>query len=111
MSLISRKKAPASEDLINFKILEGKHTLLKNNIPLYYVNAGTEDVIKLDLVFEAGIRSQKNNATAVATSSMLSEGTSNKTSAQLANELDFFGSYLQTRCSADDATVTLFCLK
>jgi len=109
--ILNRSLAPDSEALNNIKIIEGQTITLSNNVDLHYINAGTSDVIKLDLIFDGGVRNQSQNSTATATSSMLREGTKNKSAEQIANELDFYGSYFQTQCTADDSSVTLFCLK
>ena len=110
-TVLNRSLAPSSEELKNIKIIEGRTITLSNDIDLHYVNAGTSDVIKLDLICDGGIRNQTQNCIASATSSMLREGTKNKSAEQIADELDFYGSYFQTHCSVDDSTLTLYCLK
>ncbi|MBC7745761.1 MAG: insulinase family protein [Flavobacterium sp.] len=42
---------------------------------------------------------------------MLSEGTTTKTALELADALDYYGAYFQTRGSSDDATASLYCLE
>ena len=110
-TVLNRVIAPSSEELNNFKIIEGKSIRLSNDIDLHYINAGTSDVIKLDLVCDGGIRNQTKNSIAVAASSMLREGTKNKSAEQIADELDFYGAYFQSYCTADDSVISLFCLK
>lgn len=110
-TVLNRTLAPSSEELTNIKIIEGQTITLSNNINLHYINAGTSEVIKLDLVCDGGVRNQKQNSIAAATSSMLREGTKNKSAEQIADELDFYGAYFQTQYSADDSAVSLFCLK
>lgn len=107
---IFRKTPPESADVDKIKIIEGGHIMLSNGLKVYYVNAGTSDVIKLDIVFDAGIREQQQKGVAVACSSMLTDGTKTKTAEQIADELDYYGAYLQTRCTVDDSCVTLYCL-
>ncbi len=109
--VINRAIAPSSEEIKNIKIVEGQRVRLANGIGLHYINAGTSDIIKLDLVCDGGVINQHKNTVAAATSSMLREGTKSKTSEQIADELDFYGAYFQTQCYADDSTITLYCLK
>lgn len=108
---IDRLIPPSAEELKQIRIIEGKHQVLQNGIDLHYINAGTAEVLRVDLVFDAGVRKQQQNAIAPAVSYMLSEGTKDHTAEQLANALDFYGAYFQTRCFADDALVTLYCQK
>lgn len=110
-AFFNRSLAPPSGELNNIKIIEGQTITFSNNIDLHYINAGTDDVIKLDLVCDGGVRNQKQKCIASATSSMLREGTKNKSAEQIADELDFYGAYFQTQCSLDDSSITLFCLK
>ena len=35
-------------------MVKAEKRLLSNGIPVYFVNAGTQDVVKIDFVFEAG---------------------------------------------------------
>jgi predicted Zn-dependent peptidase len=42
---------------------------------------------------------------------MLSEGTPTKSAFAIAEALDYYGSYFQTRANADDAVATLYCLE
>ena len=107
----SRHIAPDSEEIKNIKIIEGKTLQLQNGINVHYINAGTADVIRLDLTCDGGIRRQNQNAIASAVSSMLKEGTATKTAEQIADELDFYGAYLQTHCTPDDSVISLYCLK
>jgi len=110
-SIINRSVAPSSEELNNFKIIEGNIISISNNIDLHIINAGTSDIIKLDIICDGGVRNQKKNPIAAATSALLREGTNTKTALQIADELDFYGAYLQTHCTADDSIINLFCLK
>ena len=110
-AVLNRLLVPSSKELNNIKIIEGQTITLSNNIDLHYINAGTSEVLKLDLVCDGGIRNQTQNCIATATAAMLREGTKNKSAEQIAEELDFYGSYFQTHCTADDSTITLFCLK
>lgn len=83
---------------------------INSALKLFSLEAGTLPVCRLELVFDAGLAKQVKIAQASFTSSMLSEGTQNKTALALAESLDFYGSYFQTRSNADDCVATLYCL-
>jgi predicted Zn-dependent peptidase len=108
---LNRKSAPQfhlieSLTFPDFEILE-----TKNGFKIYSLKAGSQPVIRLDLVFNAGLIMQLKNEESAFTASMLSEGTKNRSALNLAESLDYFGSYFQSRSNADDAVATLYCLE
>jgi zinc protease len=108
---INRKIAP------EFHLIESLHfpsyeTLeTKNGFKLYSLRAGSQPVIRLDLIFDAGLTKQVKVAESAFAASMLSEGTKNRSALNLAESLDYYGSYFQTRSNPDDAVATLYCLE
>ncbi|MCF8255827.1 MAG: insulinase family protein [Bacteroidia bacterium] len=82
-----------------------------NGIKVYSLKAGSQNAIRLDFVFNAGLINQLKNAQSSFTASMLSEGTKRHSAIELAEALDFYGSYFQTKSNADDAVATLYCLE
>jgi predicted Zn-dependent peptidase len=108
---LNRKTAPAFHLVEKLGFAKYEKLELKNGSFLYSLKAGTQEVIRLDLIFSAGLIHQLNSAEASFTASMLSEGTSQLNAKELANSLDYFGSYFQTRSNPDDAVATLYCLE
>src|ERR1700677_2359658 len=91
-------------------IIEAQKFSLPNGIPLYYVNAGTQDVIKIEVIFRAGSREQDTPLVAGSTNSMLEEGTKKHTSEETASLLHCRGSFLETAGKQDYASGTLYTL-
>ena len=83
----------------------------KTGVNIYHLFAPVEEVLRVEFVFDAGIAKQTQKLIATGVNRLLTEGTQTKTAEQIADSLDFYGSYLQTRCSVDDAQLTLYCLK
>lgn len=98
----------ASESKID--IIHTQNFSLPNGIPVYYVNAGTQDVIKIEVIFRAGSREQEVPLVAGTTNAMLEEGTKKHTSEEIASLLDYYGSFLETSVQQDYASVTLYTL-
>lgn len=110
MSSLNRKIQP-DYCFMNFdEIKQPEKIIISGEIPLYVINAGTEDIVKLQIIFDAGSKSDSHNLTAVFTNLMLCEGTKNRDSKTIAEELDYYGAYLQNNCSRDFADITLFTL-
>jgi predicted Zn-dependent peptidase len=59
------------------------------------VNAGSQYVVKIDFIFDAGTWFQDANFISSTCNSMLEEGSQNFTAAQIAEKFDFYGAYLQ----------------
>ena len=81
-----------------------KHTV--QNAPLYIFNMGTQEVAKVELIFDAGSRFHKHPLIASIANELIDEGTSTKTSAQIAELFDYYGAHIQTECTADYASVS-----
>jgi predicted Zn-dependent peptidase len=111
MTQLNRSVAPGFYAIEKLVFPEYQKIEIKNEVFLYALKAGTQAVIRLDLIFDAGLVRQLQSAQANFTASMLSEGTPTKSAFALAEALDYYGSYFQTRANADDAVATLYCLE
>ena len=107
---LNRKISPDVVEIESINIKEAQENILSNNIKLYTINASNEEVVKIDLVFDAGSNVQEFKSEANFTSKMLSEGTSKYSAAELAEKLDFYGAYFQTKSTTEEAIITLYCL-
>ena len=84
--------------------------VLKNNVPVYAINAGVEEVMMLEFIFYAGNCYEQKNIIAAATNSLLKNGTSKKTAFQINEHFEYYGAYLNRTCHNETATLTLHCL-
>ncbi len=110
--VLDRTIQPAIHDAIEFEYkLPPLNTVkLDNGLPLYWVNAGVQDVVQIDWVFPAGLWYEEKAATAHATAGLMKSGTAKFTSAQIAESLEFYGAQLKINAGNDYATVTLYSL-
>ena len=83
---------------------------LSNNMEVNVIKAGTEEITRIDVIFEAGSAYQKKRLIAGATNNLLKGGTSSKNSATIAGILDYYGAYLHNQVNKDTASVTLYSL-
>ncbi len=105
-----RKIPPQIHRIDNFNLINPVRHLLKNGTPVYILNAGTQDIIKIDIVFFAGTFYQTQMLIARMTSRMLTEGTKKYDSFSISELMDFYGASLRTSCYRDNAVVTLVTL-
>lgn len=84
-----------------------KHTA-SNGTPIYAIDCPEYEVVRVSFVFHAGTITQHHPFTASATANMLAEGSQNMTSQQIAERLDYYGSYFDINIDRDYSYIT-FC--
>ncbi len=101
---------PAIGTIATIKVPKYETVLLENGIPLHVYTAGTQPVAKLDIVFRGGRCSEQQRLAGTAAIKLLREGTTTRTSAEIAEYLDFYGGTLYPTDSMDTTGFTLYCL-
>ncbi len=81
--------------------------LLDNKVPVYTIEAGSEDLMKLEFIFDAGQTSEKTPLVSSSTNMMLSEGTENYSAERLNHTLDFYGTFLSLHAEKDSAGMSI----
>src|SRR4051812_32101508 len=107
---IDRKQMPALSGLPDVVIPEAVKQTLDNGIPAYIINAGKQDILKVEFFFNNDAVTARNPLLIATANKMLSDGTSSHTSMQLAEMLDYYGSFFETEYSTDESSVVLFTL-
>ena len=85
---LDRTTPPAIRQLSEFSISLPERRVMKNGMPLNIINAGTEDVVRFDLLIGGGQWHQEQPLQAMFTNRMLREGAGSMTSSQIAEKLD-----------------------
>ena len=83
---------------------------LPNGIPVSLMEAGSQDVTRIDWVFPAGAVQADVPLLASTVANLIFEGTSTRTSSQISETLDFYGAYLNAQTYHHNSVITLFCL-
>ena len=83
----------------------------KNGVAIHVINTADYEVVRVSFVFGAGTRSQNHPFVASATANMLAEGSREFTAQQLAERLDYYGSYFDVNIDRDYAYITFCSLK
>ncbi|WP_291529808.1 M16 family metallopeptidase [Bacteroides sp. UBA939] len=83
---------------------------MPNGIPLYILNAGDNEVLRIDLLMESGRWQQNHRLQALFTNRMLREGTRRYSAAAIAEKLDYYGAWLELSSASEYAYVTLYSL-
>jgi predicted Zn-dependent peptidase len=105
-----RKTAPALQSIERVKLLEPEKYLLDNGVPVYLIDAGTQELCRIELVYDAGSFYQSQVLQAYFTNKCLTEGTESFTAKTIAETIDFYGAYLKSSSEKDLATISLYSL-
>lgn len=110
--MLNRLQAPIIKDATEFdlKLKPYDKYVLDNGVEVYAVNAGTQEVLSLELVFSAGNWFEQQNNIAAATNYLIKNGTKNKTAFQLNEHFDYYGSHLSRGCYNETANIVLHCI-
>lgn len=108
--MLNRKIQPAIHTIDHIDMVKAEKYLLTNGIPVFYINAGTQDVVKLDIVFEAGTWYQPANLVASFCNSMLEEGSQNYSATEIAERFDYYGAYLQLTVDQNQGFISIISL-
>ena len=80
-----------------------------NGVPVYAVGCSEYDVVRITFFFRAGTSLQRVPFAASATANMLSEGAGELSSQQIAERLDYYGSYFDVNIDRDYVYIN-FCM-
>lgn len=109
MNILNRKKQPQTKPVgtVNFPVVE-KHDF-KNGLPVHIINAGAQEVAKIDLIFEAGRWNCEKPIVADFTNRMLIEGSNSFNPLEIAEKLDYYGAFINFECGKHFANLQLYC--
>lgn len=110
MSEVNRKVQPAISSPGNIHLVDPETYFLENGVKVVQVDAGTQELVRVEMIFKAGSWYQSGNFISLATNLMLREGTRNHSSQEISDQLDFYGAHLETTAEKDSAYVTLYSL-
>ena len=103
---LNRTIPPSVRSLDELNILYPERLHLKNGIPLNIIQAGTEEVVRFDLLVGAGQWHQTQSLQAMFTNRLLREGTVSLTSRQIAERLDYYGAVMELSSSVNCGFIT-----
>ncbi len=109
--MLDRTLAPPSKKIEAIQIPDFKKKELHNGVPLYYLDQGTQEVVKLEIILSSGVCFEEKEGTSFFVSRLLTNGTKNQSASQIAERLDYYGAFLETSAGFDHITISAYCLK
>ena len=108
--MLDRKTAPPVKILPDRPFREPAYDTLKNGLPVYLLEGGTEEFVKIEVVVRAGSYHQSKPLVAFATANLLRYGTNRKSREEINEMLDFYSAFLHLEAQKDMISVGMFVL-
>src|SRR5690606_39252239 len=96
--------------ITGFDLIAPLQLTFKNGLDVFVFNAGEQDVIRMEWIFEHVFTQTENTLLHSSACEMLMEGTTTYTSQQIAETIDFYGAFLVPQPDSDRSTLSLFAL-
>lgn len=107
--ILDRKTAPQRFPSTAIAALDYDPVVISKGLNCYEVEGGTEDIVKIDVVFRAGARYQAKPLLASVCLNTLQEGSENYSSQHISETIDFYGAELSKNLYKDYAEISLLC--
>jgi len=101
-------KQPQLTTPAGVSLAEPRRRTLPNGVTIYSLCAAEFEVVRVSFVFRAGSAQQRKAFAAMSTANLLSEGSRDLTAQQIAERLDFYGSYFDVNIDRDYVYIS-FC--
>ena len=108
--MLDRAIQPAIRNLERFDIQRPECVVMSNGIPVYILDAGSTNVVRIDVVMGGGRWHQSQPLQALFTNRMLREGSASYTGAAIAEQLDYYGAWLDLSSAPMNTYVSLYSL-
>jgi len=109
--MLNRTEAPQQHSIQDIDLIQPEVLTFDNGLKVFIFRAAEQSLIKAEFVFNNLFASDENPLLNTCLSSMLKEGTSSRSSAQIADDVDFYGAYLVPEYSYDHSSITLYSLQ
>jgi zinc protease len=110
--MLNRKVHPPTKSPLEYSLDLKPYTFstLDNGTPVYAIEAGEQEVMQLELVFDAGNWYEDKNIIAASTNFLIKNGTTKKTAFEINEHFDYYGAFLNRSCYNETATISLHTL-
>jgi predicted Zn-dependent peptidase len=108
--MLNRKKGPVISNIQKLNLPNIDLYTYNNGVRVCEVNLGSQDIVKMEIIHHAGRTHEDVRLASRAVASLLKDGTSSKTSAQIAESIDYYGANIKTASNLDFSYSTLVTL-
>jgi zinc protease len=107
---LNRTTAPDFKSVENITLLKPAHIKLANGCNIFSFNSGDQELVRIEWIFQNLRFDSAKPLLNVAVNSMLTEGTSKLSASQIADQIDFYGAFLQVDYGYDHSQAVLYTL-
>jgi zinc protease len=108
--MLNRKVTPAFKQVNEINFIAPEKKQLSNGIEVYTFNAGEKELVRVEFIFNNVNWDQNKPLQAVTVNSLINNGTKTLSAKEIAEQVDYYGAFLQTDYGADQITITLYSL-
>ena len=109
--MLDRSVAPPFKTVEGIDVVRARKLDHATEFPVFYINAGSQSVVKLELITRCGSWFETKPGMSFFTSKMLLEGTTDYTSSKIAQYFDFLGAQVEVNPGMDFTSINLYVLK
>ena len=108
--LLDRKKPPIFQEIDSINVIQADEIVLKNELVLGCINAGTEKVLTLEIIFNTGVITAPSAVVAHAAAYLLDKGTALLSANEIATKFDSLGAFIGTEVGYEKTTLAVYSL-
>jgi zinc protease len=108
--MIDRTLTPAFKQVEHIELIRAKPLVLDNGLKVFSISGGDQDLVRIEFIFGNVAYDPAKPLQTYATNTMLNDGTSEFSSSEIADKIDYYGAFLQTDYNQDQSGITLFSL-
>lgn len=106
--MLNRTLTPEFRQVNEINFLEPKKQTLDNGIPVFTINAGKQELIRIEFIFENVNYDISKPLQAIAVNQLINNGTPSLSAREIAEKVDYYGAFLQTEYGADQSSVKVY---
>jgi zinc protease len=108
--MLDRKTPPPFKRNISFDLIQPTTLALPNGLVVHCLSGSEQDVLKIDIIFNAGRWFEKQWGLSYFAAHLLTKGTSSKTSFEIAQIFDLYGAHIEISPALDVVTLSVYSL-
>lgn len=108
--MLDRTVAPPFVKNPSFPLITPRVEKLPNGVEAFFIPGGSQDVLKIEFVFEGGRWYEAKAAASHFTGNMLSKGTARRSSFEISRIFDHYGAHLEVHPGLDFISISLYAL-
>lgn len=108
--MLDRTLAPSFKSVEAVQLLNPEHKTFENGCKLFWFSSGGQELVRIEWIFSNLRFNPAKPLLNLAANSLLTEGTSSLSASQIAEQVDYYGAFLQVDYGYDHSQVSLYTL-